>query len=354
MKLKTALRGLLLDWLADRDDRCYWRQSCAGLQLKPNATVCLWQPDGKLGDAVILTAMVQTLSAQRPDVQVTLVCGSGLRSYWSDIVGLSAVVDHTEGAHRATSEKLGQVDLFISLETFLSIDTVRVIRAVRPASAVGFSVAQYRLFDVALSDLTYAFPRRHICSRLENLSELLSLEAPTFGSYLADIAHQHITARVTLPPRHDRVFLNTMGAASHRCLSRDSVEAILRTCQQIRPDVEVVLSVAPSERDAWQAQLQSQHGPQVTLAPANLTLRELIALVAQCPIVITPDTAIGHIGAAVGAAVCVFYADVHYNPIVWRPQTERLVSVTPMQSGDVNNFAAPDLHRHLQTLFTLV
>ena len=354
MKLKTALRGLLLDWLADRDDRCYWRQAFTGLQIQPSATVCLWQPDGKLGDAVILSALVAAIAEQRPDVQLKLVCSSGLVSYWREIKGLKAVVDHADGAHKSTSATLGPVDVFISLETFLSIDTVKVLRALRPGTAIGFSVAQYRLFDIALSDLTYAFPRRHIGSRLDNLCELLALDAPTPGPHLAAAARHHLTPRVACPPSSDRVFLNTMGAASHRCLNPDSVEAILRACDQLRPGIEVIVSVATPERDAWERRIRSTHGPQVKLAPANLGLWELIGLVAQCPIVITPDTAIGHIGAAVGSAVCVFYADAHYNPIVWHPRTDRLVNVMPRVAGDVNNFETTELPQRLQALFSLL
>jgi ADP-heptose:LPS heptosyltransferase len=351
MALKDWLRGNLLDALAQRDDRCYWRQSHTGMPLKQRAHVCLWQPDGKLGDAVMLTGFVQGLLRQRPDVRLSMVCTPALTGYWQGIPGLAAVIVQHPAAANMVSALIGQVgavDILVSLENFLSLDTVKFLRQLRPEVAAGFSVASYRLFDIAMSDFTYAFPRRHITERFTLMAQLMGLPEPVLPSMLAKLAHEHSTTRVKLTAHPQRVFLNAMGAARHRTFTRASVQRILGAVRNKCPDAPVLLSVPPDERDVWTAQLAGQ--TQVTLCPPALSTWELIALVACCPVVITPDTALGHIGAATGARVAVFYADTHYNPVVWCPQAAQRMLVLPHTAGDVNHFADTDMQAVTHTL----
>jgi ADP-heptose:LPS heptosyltransferase len=354
MGWKERLRGLALDVLAQRDDRCYWRQPHTGMPLKPGAHLCLWQPDGKLGDAVMLTGFVQGLLQQRPDVRLSLVCAPALVAYWQGIPGVAAAIAHHPSAQatvRMLTGKMGPVDVLVSLESFLSLDTVGFLRKLRPQVAAGFSVAPYRLFDIAMSDLTYAFPRRHISERFTLMAQLMGLPEPlpaTLRADLADLAHEHSTARVRLPAHPQRVFVNAMGAASHRSFTRASVQRLLDAVQAACPGAPVLLSVAPEAREAWATQLAGQ--TQVALCPPLMSTWELIALVACCPVVITPDTALGHIGAATGARVAVFFADSHYNPVVWCPQAAQRMLVLPHTEGDVNHFTDADAQAVARTL----
>lgn len=350
MGWKDHLRGLALDVLARRDDRCYWRQPHTGMPLQPGAHLCLWQPDGKLGDAVVLTGFVQGLQRQRPDVRLSMVCAPGLLGYWQGIPGLAAVIGHQAAAATvaALTAQVGAVDTLVSLESFLSLDTVRFVRQLKPQVAAGFSVAPYRLFDIAMSDLTYAFPRRHISERFTLMAQLMGLPAPLAATDLRALAGQLGSARVRLGAHPQRVFLNAMGAARHRSFTRASVQRLLDAVRAARPSAPVLLSVPPEEREAWAAALASQ--PQVALCPPAMSTWELIALVACCPVVITPDTALGHIGAATGARVAVFYADAHYNPVVWCPQAEQRMLVPPHTPGDVNHFTDADAQAVARTL----
>lgn len=338
MKLKTALRGLLLDWLADREDRCYWRQAVGSAKPAPGATFCLWQPDGKLGDSVIHTSLVHSLATHRPDMKIVVVCAPGLVGFWQRIPGVHAVIGASsarEATRHLQQERL-RIDVLVSLEAFLSLDTARFIRAVRPTTCIGLNTGRYRVFTHAIADNTYDHPRRHVTQRLRHLCELL--EVPHVASSgLPSVALDGRTVRVTLPEGIPHVFLNVYGAGPQKAFSDDTVGWLIQEIRAHLPRARILLNVPPHQRDRFQ-QAAAGAAQQVSLAPEGMNLWELIALMHQCAAVITPDTGIGHIAAALQQPLMVFFEDTHYTPVVWAPDTPALRKVTPAQNGHINSF----------------
>lgn len=339
MKLKTALRGLLLDWLADRDDRYYWRQPSSSFTPPRDGTFCLWQPDGKLGDSVIHTALIASLQTQRPDLRLMVVCAPSLVAFWERIPGIQTVIGAPSSMHaaRAVLATGKRLDVFVSMEAFLSIDTVRFMRAVDPAVRIGLNVGRYRAFTYSLSDQTYDHPRRHVTERMRNVCELMQLGYQD-TSALKEVAPSGLTPRVTLQAGVPHVLLNTYGAGRERVFSPDSVRWIVQQLREQYPTAHIIFNAPDAEHAAFAKLHALDNDSALALAPPNMSLWELIALISQCRMVVTPDTGIGHIAAALGIPITVFFADIHYTPVVWLPNTHRRYLVKPTVNGDVNLF----------------
>jgi ADP-heptose:LPS heptosyltransferase len=338
MKLKTALRGLLLDWLADRDDRYYWRQPNGPFTPPQGAAVLVWQPDGKLGDSVLHTTLVFSLSSQRPDLRLVVVCAPSLQSFWERIPGVHAVIGATagRGTAQAVLKAVGHVDVMVSTEAFLSLDTVRFMRSLKPRVSIGLNVGRYKLFSYSIADHSYDHPRRHVTDRLRAVCELLSLTYQT-DSALKDVATSGLTPRVTLAAGVPHVFLNTFGAGSHRTFNSDTVDWLTAQVQAMKPGVQIIFNVPGPERDVFAQRHGLDEASQLMLAPPNMDLWELTALIAQCQAVVTPDTSIGHIAAALAIPSTVLFHDSHYTTIVWAPTSPLAQLVKPLSDGDVNN-----------------
>lgn len=339
MKLKTALRGLLLDWLADRDDRYYWRQPSSSFTPPQGGTVCLWQPDGKLGDSVIHTSLIANLQRQRPDLHLMVVCAPSLVAFWERIPGVQTVIGapssmHAAQAVMATGRRL---DVFVSMEAFLSIDTVRFIRAVDPVVRIGLNVGRYRAFTYSLSDHTYDHPRRHVTERLRGVCDLMQL-AYQDTSALKDVADSGLTPRVSLQAGVPHVFLNTYGAGPQKVFSPDTVDWLVEQLRARCPDSRIVFNVPATERASFAQRHGIGQDTTLMLAPEQMGLWELIALLNQCQAVVTPDTGIGHLAAGLGLPLTVFFEDAHYTPVVWAPSTPTLQTVRPSANGNVNLF----------------
>jgi len=339
MNIKATLRSLLLDWLAARDDRYYWRQPSTHFQPAQGATFCLWQPDGKLGDSVIHTTFIHTLATQRPDMRIVIVCAPSLVGFWQRIPGVAMVVGASDSAQAIAAVKAARLslDVFMSMEAFLSIDTARFIRATKPRNCIGLNVGRYRAFTHSISDNTYDHPRRHVTERMRNLCELIQVPYVD-ASGLPSVALSGRTDRVSLADGTQHIFLNVYGAGPQKAFTDETVTWLIQELRTLLPGAHIVLNVPANQRDRFAAYCGPSDGPRVSLAPENMDLWELIALMAQCAAVVTPDTGIGHIAAALRQPLTVFFEDAHYTPVVWSPNTPTLEAVLPVTNGNVNLF----------------
>jgi ADP-heptose:LPS heptosyltransferase len=71
----------------------------------------------------------------------------------------------------------------------------------------------------------------------------------------------------------------------------------------------------------------------------NLPL--LFSLIDRMALVISPDTGVAHIAAAADVPQVVLYADKLFNPIVWKPLSDKLTALIP-NSGPTVNDLPPD------------
>lgn len=339
MNIKNLIRHLVLDLLGQREDRYYWRQPLTDFELPPGGILCLWQPDGKLGDSVIHTILLDNIARQRPDVRVIVVCAASLVPFWERIPGVwKALSAHpARQSARAVLAITHRVDVFVSLEAFASVDTLIFMKAIKAPITVGLSVGRYKAFLYSLADNTYDHPRRHVTERLSNLCALMRLEyRPT--SSVARIAAKQRTSLVMIPEHQSSVFLNIYGAGPQKLFSADTVSWMLEQIRLHMPTAHVILNVPEAQRDSMAERLKADRSLNVSLAPQGMSIWELIALIDQCRAVVTPDTAIGHIAAALDLPVAVFFEDAHYTPVVWTPLCDKLQLVLPVKPGNVNNF----------------
>jgi len=352
MKLKQTLRQWLVDVLGQRDDRFYWRQPLGAITLPANAKLCLWQPDGKLGDAIVTSMLLCDLAAQRPDVKVTVVVEPGLQGFWRGLPQVQEALSCRQG-RAALLHAISTCDAFVSFETFLSLETLRLLRALRPTVAIGYNVGRYRLFDRSVVCTSYEWPRKHITARLHNLCELLSLKH-LGRNPLPEVLPAHRTERSTLPPHQGpTVFLNTHAAGADRTFSASTVTWLIEQLHSAGQQARILVSVPGAERTDWLARIQAlpqSAGNAVALTPDNTSLWEMMWLVQQCDMVVSPDTAVVHVAAALNKPVVAFYRDRAYNPLVWAPLCPHHHQVLPngTEPCSVNDFdrdaAAKALH----------
>jgi ADP-heptose:LPS heptosyltransferase len=344
MAFKQWLRALWVDQLGQREDRYYWRQAVDRLPLPLGASLCLWMVDGKLGDAIVNSMFVKSLRLARPDLKVTLVCGASTAGFWARMPGLASVVvasqrwKDTLGAVR--QQQAGRkLDAFIAFETFVSAELLQVLKGLAPVASVGFSVGSYRVFQHSLVDNTYQFPRRHITQRLVNLCELIGIDFVA-ESDMVTLVNEGVGHRASLPSG-PQCFFNVYGASDARSFNTASVSTICHILAGSLPGLHIEFNVPAASRAAWRGAVANIGAAKGALAPEGMDLWVLFEHVAAADFVVTTDTAIGHIAAAMGVPCMVFFADRYYNPVVWAPFAGNAVQILPAPGCQtVNDFDA--------------
>ncbi len=110
-----------------------------------------------------------------------------------------------------------------------------------------------------------------------------------------------------------RLLVNVSAGAPWRCWTEERFVATIRGVRQRLADIPMVLLGAPSDE-----LLKRRVGQACAVPVARTThVRQMMALVATCDVVFTPDTSVTHIASALGKPVVVMFArggSPHWGP----------------------------------------
>lgn len=106
-------------------------------------------------------------------------------------------------------------------------------------------------------------------------------------------------------------FINIFAGNEDRCLSLDQLEGVITKMRHFYDDINIVL-LDPEGR------LSHKAFEGIYTAKFS-TIHHAMALIAQCDLVISPDTAIVHIAAAYNTPLVAIYQDIKLNNNLWAP-----------------------------------
>jgi ADP-heptose:LPS heptosyltransferase len=346
--MKAFLRKFLVDSVGQRDDWYVFRRLEAPIDpISEFSSVVVWQPDGKLGDAIVTSYLLDSLKAAAPGLALYVACPSRVWGFY-ELLGLCAGRLEPERPARLRGQ-LPELHrsrlLFISMESFHSLAAFVAIRRLRPKEAVGFNVGPYKAFTRSVVEATYQEPRTSIFDRVVNLCRLL-------GIPYRDTCPLQLERRRTPQGSPRSVFFNTFAASKDRTFSEKSIETILSAiAETVKGPLKIYLGVKP---DAPLPELPAAaDAGRLALEPVgDVSIRELLAILREVDGVITPDTATAHIAAVFDTPQAVFYDEPRYSPVVWRPHSDKAVQVLPREAGDVNGFCEAQARSAIQSILS--
>ena len=118
----------------------------------------------------------------------------------------------------------------------------------------------------------------------------------------------------------DYIALNFFGAANSRRFSLEAIGQTLSAFQAAFPAQKFILLTYPEITPSLVALCQQQ--PNATLYAATQTIHDSIALIRHAQAVLTPDTAIIHIAAALNKPIIGLYRQDTQNYANWYPKSE--------------------------------
>ena len=351
-------KRFLVDRWGRRKDDFDWRVFQTTTDLRSVDGILVLHLNDRLGDALVISMLVDALARARPDLRIAVGTTEPYAEYWrrDPRVGEVAILPCSRKLGRRMGRRIrearrgaqpwrGRFDVVVSFEPYALPDHFALIRTLRAKINIGFNKHVYRLFTYALDERRHGVVATPIAERTARVMEVFgetvdcrNLDVSVPYGPDDEAAARAVVERLATPGA--RLLLNTYGFGPEKHLTPAAVARAVRVVRQMGHAGPIYLSVPPGEAGSFEATLREagSWGGVVAIAPMADVFK-LFALVARMDVVISPDTAVGHVAAAFRKPQIAIFAQWGSIPVAWKPYNARcraLVSTTGLSVDDLD------------------
>ena len=326
MSFKQRFKQLKTDWRNARLRWCKtWLDRAPAAAPAPNPhnlrAILFLRQDGKIGDYIVSSFAFREIKKANPAIKIGVVCSAKNRQLFENNPHIDALHEvrpkSTLSYYQIGKSLAGQYDAVIDPTLSLRPRDLLLLRTLNAKYYVGLNKADYRLFTHNIQNSqqhfadVYAQALRLLgFDRINTQPELP--ESPASEAAVQDFLQQN--------GLQNYIALNFFGAANSRRFGLDAIARALTAFQAAFPAQKFILLTYPEITPSL-ATLCQQH-PNATLYPHTQTIHDSIALIRHAQAVLTPDTAIIHIAAALDKPIIGLYRQDAQNYANWYPKSE--------------------------------
>ena len=307
MSFKQRFKQLKTDWRNARLRWCKtWLDRAPAAAPAPNPhnlrAILFLRQDGKIGDYIVSSFAFREIKKANPAIKIGVVCSAKNRQLFENNPHIDALHEvrpkSTLSYYQIGKSLAGQYDAVI--DPTLSL---------RPRD--------YRLFTHNIANT-----QQHFADVYAQALRLLGFDNINTQPKLPESPASEAAVQTFLQQNgwQDYIALNFFGAANSRRFSLEAIAQTLTAFQAAFPAQKFILLTYPEITPSL-ATLCQQH-PNATLYPHTQTIHDSIALIRHAQAVLTPDTAIIHIAAALDKPIIGLYRQDPQNYANWHPQSE--------------------------------
>ena len=283
------------------------------LSVGDSPTILLLRQD-RLGDAIITTPLLLALKAKYPNAHFIMLLGENNKDIaplmpfeMEFVIYRKHILEDIEMLRKLRHRK---IDVLIDLMDNPSATSSMLTAMIAAKYSVGIQKENASMYNVLVPLLDRA--KYHVTRRITELASAFGIDPET------------INLKPTLKSQNveqirGRVGLNISAGAESRCATIETNARIASGIIAEQLANEVIIFSLPKERKKAEAIITLANDNRVMLAPETATFNDFAKQIAQCEILITPDTSALHIASAYGIPVVGLYAPfpswLHY----WTP-----------------------------------
>lgn len=305
--------------------RWFWdRPNTAQGQFANRIVFIRW--DAKLGDTIVLSWVFRELKRQRPDLEITVVCGKGFEDLFHRGYGITSVYlaakRHGFAGLKEIAQKISRPRYVVHLSLMWRPRDIRFVRLLNPEHVVALD-DELRMVDVKLGALTR---ERHFSEKLIPWLESIGVDTRNRSYWIPRLPQAAATIDQWWPEGRVVGFC-PFGASRKRHLTEQQILTVAETV--LEKDKRYLLMVVQADKvDSLQLLFMSYPwGGRVLMRPSE-DLFELFEVIARCEVMVSVDTAVVHIAAGLGIPLLALYADKNEhtdNYLNWHPNGEPAV-----------------------------
>lgn len=290
----------------------------------PRPHIVLVRYDGKIGDYIVSSFVFRELKKQWPNATLTVLASPKNQS----LLAQNPAIDHVHVVtqkNRRSLRQLGQrlaqqqpIDVLIDPTEVLRNRDLVLIRACQAKVNAGYDKAHFGLFNLSVPKNTahMAEVYQQILQRLGCPHVDMRYELPDTSAAAAKVA-----AFLATLPSGPILAVNLHGDGRRRQFTPTQAQALISRLRQLYPQHVVVVLSQPSQKAAISDLCTQLADPQVRCLADTNCIEDTIEIMRHSAGIISPDTAIVHIGAALACPMLVFYSDDELNYAKWHPNT---------------------------------
>lgn len=286
-------------------------------------SILFLRQDGKIGDFIVSSFAFREIKKAYPHIRIGVICSEKNRRLFDNqpyIDALHEVKAKSKISYYQTARSLaGQYDVVIEPTLVFRLRDLILLHFLAAPFNIGLDKADYRLFNLNITD-----KQQHYIDIYHNALQLCGFHYADTRPMLPESRESGRNVRNFLAQNGLNAYIavNFFGAAKTRRFSDDAIGRILAKLTHAFPEQQFLLLTAPDTT----AQLQqiSLSYQRCWIYQNTQTIADSIELIRHADAVISPDTAIIHIAAALDKKIIGLYQVNPQNFANWYPKTEQV------------------------------
>ncbi|WP_421506356.1 glycosyltransferase family 9 protein [Erwinia rhapontici] len=288
-------------------------------------TILLIRNEGTIGDTVVYSSLIKNLHTAGYKVDILLTKSSSIvvkhspfirNIYEAEDASTEVYLksfNHTVSEITMEELRNNQYDLVIDPSLFdTPVHRMRLLREINPKSVLAFNKKK-RFNHYSKSLDFFERDKEHVTQAASLISEFLIKKPITNDAYSLHIPDAFFDdVRSFLSPFNDKkIIINVFTGSKERNFSQEQLAEIIAKLNETYDNLNIILLDHRKEIDIPLPE-------NVVINPFN-TLHHVMALIHECDLIISPDTAIVHISAAWKKNLIAVYKNVVDNNDLWAP-----------------------------------
>ena len=318
-------------------------------------SIIIMRDDGKIGDMIVSSFIYREIKKQYPNIKIGVVTRKGATDIIKDNHYVDKIYEYKKDssylknlANEIAKEKY---DLLIDTSTLLREKQIMFINKCDCKINLGVDKEGWQLFDISVPEEKNS----HITKRFINILEILGIKEiqSNYDIKISDEAIKSVKEKILEEEgivnlnEKKRVILNPYTASKHRNFNRKNIEKIIEILLKYRENELYLLGHGENKKEILEIK-EKIKDKRVHYIELN-GIQEVIALIKNCELIISPDTSIVHIGVGLDKKVIAVYRKdiVDNNSILWGPNSDKAIQIFSKENkdDDINNFDMREIER---------
>lgn len=318
-QIELLIRRIFLLYLQLRRKLFHKKRDVTSLlqHLGESPSILLLRQD-RLGDAIITTPLLVAIRKKFPKAKITMLLGGNNRAIAPLLPADCETVVYTKNpkADRALMRSLRErsFDVMIDLTDNASVTSSMLVTSIQPKVAIGVEKENAVVYDVVVPRIDRE--KYHITQRIVELLRPLGIDPidvdlrPQLQLQRAEKVRGRVGINISAGSESRYAPEQVYAQIALAVIQNDDVDEVSLLCE---PGDKII-----AERIALLTLGEVTSGKIAVLGPTP-SYADFATLLSTCEVLITPDTSIVHLGAALELPMVVIYAPIPTGLHYWTP-----------------------------------